>query len=195
MAPADWNEVNGYLKRTNKRVPILVDSLGLSYRCKRFLFSALAALVGPVQNIFSSPYTILIPLSPSPSKLGSQPCWVACLLVWVSEKNDKSSDADALNAFQRYFLLIGQLEGLCYKTFDLLMFFKDVQGSKSCFCLKKCICKFTDHAIYSTIFLGDFLSLTRVKITSKVQYICSLYFNARSMIGSLSIIKSAADLI
>ncbi len=44
--------------------------------------SALAALVGPVQNIFSPPYTISIPLSPyaSPGKLGRQPCWVACLL-------------------------------------------------------------------------------------------------------------------
>jgi hypothetical protein len=31
-----------------------------------------------------SPYTISIPLSPSPSKLGRQPCWAACLLVCVS---------------------------------------------------------------------------------------------------------------
>ncbi len=29
--------------------------------------------------VFSSMYTISIPLSPSPSKLGRQPCWVACL--------------------------------------------------------------------------------------------------------------------
>ncbi len=42
---------------------------------------ALAALVGPVQNIFSSLYTISIHLSPLPSKLGRQPC---CLLVRVS---------------------------------------------------------------------------------------------------------------
>jgi hypothetical protein len=34
---------------------------------------ALAALVSPVQNIFSSPYTISIPFSPSLSKLGRQP--------------------------------------------------------------------------------------------------------------------------
>jgi hypothetical protein len=46
--------------------------------------SALAAEVDPVQNIFSSSYTISMPLSPSPSKLGRQPCWVACLLVCVS---------------------------------------------------------------------------------------------------------------
>ncbi len=43
--------------------------------------SALAALVGPVKNIFSSPYIISIPLSPSPSNLGRQPCWISCLVV------------------------------------------------------------------------------------------------------------------
>jgi hypothetical protein len=46
--------------------------------------SALAAEVDPVQNIFSSSYTISIPLASSPSKLGRQPFWVACLLVCVS---------------------------------------------------------------------------------------------------------------
>jgi len=45
--------------------------------------SVLAALVGTVQNIFTSLYTISIPLSSSPSKLDRQPCWVACLLVCV----------------------------------------------------------------------------------------------------------------
>jgi hypothetical protein len=52
----------------------------------RDICSALATLVGPVQNIFSSRYTISIPLSPSPSKQGRQPCWVACLLVCASGK-------------------------------------------------------------------------------------------------------------
>ncbi len=44
-----------------------------------------------VQNIFFLTYTISIPLSPSPSKLGRQPCWVACLLVSVSgcSRNDQ----------------------------------------------------------------------------------------------------------
>jgi hypothetical protein len=42
----------------------------LAYSASRRDFcSALAALVGPVLNIFSSPYTISIPLSPSPSNL------------------------------------------------------------------------------------------------------------------------------
>jgi hypothetical protein len=35
---------------------------------------ALAALGGLLQNIFSSPNTISLDLSPSPSKLGRQPC-------------------------------------------------------------------------------------------------------------------------
>ncbi len=58
----------------------------VSWACRagtREFCSTLSALVGPVQNIFSSPYTISIPLSPSPSKLGRQPCWVACLLVSI----------------------------------------------------------------------------------------------------------------
>jgi hypothetical protein len=76
-------EVNGDSKRTNERGPFLVGSLGLLCQYKRFL-SALAALVGPVKNFFSLPYTISIALSPSHSKLGRQLCWVACLLVGVS---------------------------------------------------------------------------------------------------------------
>jgi hypothetical protein len=49
-------EVNGDSESTNERGPSFVGSLGLSCRYKIF-FSALAALVIPVQNIFSSPYT------------------------------------------------------------------------------------------------------------------------------------------
>jgi hypothetical protein len=43
-------EVNGDSKSTNEKCPSLVGSLGLSCWYKRF-FSALAAQVGPVQNI------------------------------------------------------------------------------------------------------------------------------------------------
>ncbi len=46
-----------------------------------FVLHALAALIGRVQNILSSPYTIKIPLSLSTSKPGRPPCWVACLCV------------------------------------------------------------------------------------------------------------------
>ncbi len=62
----------------------------IRYACRagtRDFCSALVALVVPVQSIFSSPYAISIHLSPSPSKLGRQPCWVACLLVCVSGYN------------------------------------------------------------------------------------------------------------
>jgi hypothetical protein len=49
--------------------------------------SALAALVGPVQNIFF----LAVPLSPSPSQLGRQPCWVApvsyCVSLGISNPN------------------------------------------------------------------------------------------------------------
>ena len=48
--------------------------------------SALTPLVSPVKNIFYSPYTFLMPLSPSPSKLGGQPCWVTCLIVCFSTR-------------------------------------------------------------------------------------------------------------
>ncbi len=70
-------EVNGDSKSTNERGPSLVGS---SYRAETIDFcSALAYLVSPI--FFISPSTISVPLSPSPNKLGRQPCWVACLLV------------------------------------------------------------------------------------------------------------------
>ncbi len=59
-------KLNGDSKSTNKRVPSLVCSVGLSCRYKRFWYC---------------PYTISIYFSPSPSTLGRQTCWVACLLV------------------------------------------------------------------------------------------------------------------
>ncbi len=64
-------EVNGDSKRTNKRGSFLVGSLGLSCRYKRFLFCL--GCSAQYKIIFSSPYTISVPLSPSPSKLGRQP--------------------------------------------------------------------------------------------------------------------------
>ncbi len=74
---------NGESKRTYERDPSLVGCSA----CRagtRDLSLALPALVGQLQNIFSSPCTISTYLSPSPSKLGRQPCWVACLLLCVS---------------------------------------------------------------------------------------------------------------
>ncbi len=58
-------EVNGDPKRTNERGPFLAGALGLPCCSIRDFCSALASLVGPLQNIFSLPYNISIPLSPS----------------------------------------------------------------------------------------------------------------------------------
>ncbi len=69
--------------------------VGLVVPVQDFFCSALAALVGPVQKIFYSPYIISIPLSPSPSMLGRQPCWVAFLLVFVSENGKRGRYAPA----------------------------------------------------------------------------------------------------
>jgi hypothetical protein len=59
-----------------------VDSLAFSCRYKRS-WSRLGCSVGPVQ-FFSSPDIISLHLSSSPSKLGRQSCWAACLLVCAS---------------------------------------------------------------------------------------------------------------
>jgi hypothetical protein len=45
---------------------------------------ALASLVGPVQNIFLSPYTISITLNPIAQQAGQTVVLVPCLLVCVS---------------------------------------------------------------------------------------------------------------
>ncbi len=63
-------EVNGDSKSTNVRGPSLAVSLGLSCRYKSFS-PALAALVGPVQNIFTSSYTFFNSFVHMPNKLGS----------------------------------------------------------------------------------------------------------------------------
>jgi hypothetical protein len=66
----------------------------------RDFFYALAALVGSVQNIFSSLYTIsiLYPL------LGRQPCWVACLLVhmclWACQRMIQNRSSELYNFLQ-----------------------------------------------------------------------------------------------
>ncbi len=80
-------EVNGDSKSTYEKGPSLVGSFGLSCRYKRFFFNlGLDALIGQYEIFFPRP---TLPLSPSPSKLGRQPCWVACLLVSVSDVDSR----------------------------------------------------------------------------------------------------------
>ncbi len=59
-------EVNGDSKSTNQRGPSLVGSLGPSchYAIIRDFYPAFASLVSSVQNIFCSPFTISIYVSP-----------------------------------------------------------------------------------------------------------------------------------
>ncbi len=50
----------------------------------RYFCSALAALVSPVQNDVFLTVHYFDSFYPSPSKVGMQPCWVACLFLCVS---------------------------------------------------------------------------------------------------------------
>jgi hypothetical protein len=66
------SEANGDSKSTSERDPSSVDSLGSSCRYKRFLF-CLAALIGPVQNIFFLTihyFNFFVPISQHVSSLG-----------------------------------------------------------------------------------------------------------------------------
>ncbi len=58
--------------------------LDLWCRYKRFLLCLGCSGQSNTKYFFPLPYTISMPLSSSPSSLGRQPCWVACLLVCVS---------------------------------------------------------------------------------------------------------------
>jgi hypothetical protein len=82
--------VNGDSKSTNERGYCLGWLVRWVCRASTRVFVLpLTALVCPVLNIFSSQYTNSILLSPPPSKLGKQLCWVACLLVYVSGLSSK----------------------------------------------------------------------------------------------------------
>ncbi len=81
--PTVESEVNGDSKSTNERGPSLVGSLGCcaGYRD----LSCLGCSRRPSTKYFSLPYTFSFRLSPLPSKLNIHSCWVACLLVCVSD--------------------------------------------------------------------------------------------------------------
>ncbi len=81
-------ELNGDSKSTNKRGPSLIGWAVLPVQ--EILF-CLGSLVSTVQNIFFhlALFQCLCPHSPSPRKLGRQPCRVAFLLVCVSGTNHR----------------------------------------------------------------------------------------------------------
>ncbi len=92
MAPIDcWNWGEWGLKEDKWKGSFLFGSFGLSCQYKRFLFY-IGCSRRPSTKYFFPHRTPVTPLqyfnystlSPSPSKLGRQPCWVACLLVSVS---------------------------------------------------------------------------------------------------------------
>jgi hypothetical protein len=79
-------EVNGDSRSTNERGPSLVESLGSLCRYKRFL-SCFGCCGRPSTKKFFRKVHYFISFVPSPSKLGKQSCWVACLLMCVSVRH------------------------------------------------------------------------------------------------------------
>ncbi len=90
------NVKTGESKSTNEMGPSLV---GLVVPVQEIFCSALAALVGPVQNIFFLHRTLFHFFCPHRTvswarQPGRQPCWVACLLVRVSGQAVPTSKED-----------------------------------------------------------------------------------------------------
>ncbi len=85
VAPAGcWNWGEWGFKEYKWKVSFLGWFVGLIVPWQE-IFVCLGCSSRPsTKYFFSSSYTFSIPVSQSPSKLGGQPCWVACLLVCVS---------------------------------------------------------------------------------------------------------------
>ncbi len=82
VAPAGcWNWGEWTQRIQIKRVLPLFPGWACHAGTRDFFVLPGAALVG----LLTVPYTISIPLSPTPSKLGRQWCRIACLLVCVSD--------------------------------------------------------------------------------------------------------------
>ncbi len=76
-------EMNGDSKSTNEIV-LRGGSLGLSYRSNRFLFCLGCSSRLSTKYVFPRRTLFEFLCPPSLSKLDRQPCWVVCLLIWIS---------------------------------------------------------------------------------------------------------------
>ncbi len=84
--PSVETEVNGDSKSTNEKGSFLCWFVGLGIPVQEIFVMPWLLLSAQCKIFFSSSYTISITLSPSPRLLGSQPTWVAYLLVCVSRR-------------------------------------------------------------------------------------------------------------
>ncbi len=127
----DETEVNGDSKSTNDRGPSLVGSLGLSCRRYKRFCSALAALVGPVQNIFSSPCAISMTLSHRPaswagSRVGS-PVSQCVSLSMPQNANSGRNFEQSLTFIQGTFINVGTYSAFSTGT-AYFFTFSEVKG-------------------------------------------------------------------
>jgi hypothetical protein len=77
--------VNGDSKSTNERGPSVVGSLRLSGRYKRFLFSLLAALVGPKQNLLFLTvhfFNSFVPITQQAGQTATLGCMSLSMCLW-----------------------------------------------------------------------------------------------------------------
>ncbi len=94
-------ELNGDSKSTNERAPFSLGSLGLSSWYERFLF-CLGFSSRPIQNIFSTPYTISIPLSPCIAQQAGQPAVPGrlslCVRLWLKPTPSRGPDRSSVQS-------------------------------------------------------------------------------------------------
>jgi hypothetical protein len=91
-----WNWHKWESESTNESGPSFVCSLGLSCRDNKFFILPSLLQSAQYKIFLSSPYTISIHMSPSPSKVGRQSWWVACLLVCCSLWHFNSKEKNSL---------------------------------------------------------------------------------------------------
>ncbi len=85
-------ETNEDLWSTNEGGPSWGWFVGLVVPVQEIFILLWLLWTAQYKNIFSSPYTIAIYVSPSPSNLGRQSCRAACLWIFVSDWDSLSQD-------------------------------------------------------------------------------------------------------